>query len=424
MFSTVIQRPGHSSHVVEERIDTRKDGTYLWCDCGGWKFKVNKGGCAHVQLARPEYEQRSDAPDPAPAISAVTLDTGAETKTISQKAPHSGAAVQVQVPFKPQLAKLVDPPQEVNGEWVFPAMPFRQTGWVYEPKWDGHRVVAVVTDGGVVLWSRSGLTHEPWPEISAAMSRFPVGTILDGEAIVLRDGKPSLSALGKRAALSKQASYEAVRYEVFDVVQLAGTPAVKFPYSQRREALMGLVEAFGDGHTIEVSPSFTDGAKVWADVVVPMQLEGLIAKRVDAPYRFDERGTWLKLKLNRRDDFVVVGFTSGEGSRASSFGAIVLASRETDGSLRYRGKSGTGSNLNEETALLTAQLLGQFAVDQPPFPTTELRKIRSHIMKPGRTLTWIKPGSVVATIEYAEMSDDGVPRFPSMKSVRLVEQQQ
>jgi hypothetical protein len=59
LWSTVIQRPGHASHTVEERVDTRLGGTYLWCDCTGWKFKASKGGCIHVQLAR---EQQAAGP--------------------------------------------------------------------------------------------------------------------------------------------------------------------------------------------------------------------------------------------------------------------------------------------------------------------------------------------------------------------------
>ncbi len=323
----------------------------------------------------------------------------------------------LELPIKPQLAELVEPPSlDAAGKWTFPRRPFAAQGWVYEPKYDGNRMIAVV-DTRVTLFSRSGrvITGE-YPLIAQSLASFPAGTILDGETIVLRDGKPSISALARRRYARPEELRKSLRYMVFDQIRREdGVEIWAAPYSTRRGILRNTLGTYSTDDIVQLSECYSDGRHVWETVVVPLGLEGLIAKPVNAPYKFGERGTWLKIKLNSRSEFEIVGYTAGEGSRERSFGAAVLATREPDGSLRYRGRSGTGMTLSDASRMLS--LMQRFETTEVPFAAPQLRKIKGRIGP--REVTWIKPGRILATIEYAEVSDDGVPRFPSLKGVRM-----
>jgi len=180
--------------------------------------------------------------------------------------------------------------------------PFDSDQHLFEIKWDGIRCLAFVEDWRVRLQSRelTEITFQ-FPEL-AGLGRLPSGTILDGELVVFQDDKPSLAAIQRRALLQNSSRIQhlsrvaPVTYMVFDLLFLKDTSLMAACLSFRREALIDLFEQFP-------SPGFQlseglrrCGCKLYAQVV-RLGLEGMMAKRLDAPYLTGRRSrNWLKIK--------------------------------------------------------------------------------------------------------------------------------
>jgi bifunctional non-homologous end joining protein LigD len=314
-------------------------------------------------------------------------------------------------PIKPMLAELSQSP--ADGKFPYP---FGRDGWTYELKWDGNRLVAWARPGRIpLLWSRSGrvITSE-YPEIAEALMHVPREVVLDGEVVMLRDGKVALQALANRRKATKAERAKNLRYAVFDAPYENGMPStLRLGQSgdeegTRRAAVRYYVDLIGP--PLMEGPVYTDGQLAW-ERVTQERLEGLIAKPAASLYKFGERGTWLKLKLNQQERFVIVGYTAGDGARAGTVGALVLAKRE-NGKLVYAGKCGTGFNwkslqeLDERFRTLEA-LHG-------PWGARELLAVKRHIGP--KQVTWVDP-VLEATVEFSEYSDAGIPRFPSFKGL-------
>src|SRR5262249_42073087 len=146
-------------------------------------------------------------------------------------------------------------------------------------------------------------------------------------------GRPSFSAMqqGKPGT--------PIVYEVFDVLEIDGEPVVALPLAQRRKRLDALLDG-RNGH-VRLSALFDDGDALF-EAAEKQGLEGIAAKRADSPYAVGRRTReWLKIKTTGRQEFLIAGYTKGQGRRASSFGSLVLAVRG-GGGLEYAGNVGTG----------------------------------------------------------------------------------
>jgi bifunctional non-homologous end joining protein LigD len=227
---------------------------------------------------------------------------------------------------KPQLCKLVDaPPQGPE--------------WLHEIKYDGYRMHARLDRGRVQLLTRTGLdwTHK-YPSIAAALSVLPVKqAYLDGELCGVRsDGKTSFSLI---QAASDAGNADALVFFLFDLLYFDGEMLSAAPLPERKERLRGLLTNAGtplqySDHQLGHGPEFYARA-------CELSLEGIISKRADAPYSPGNRGLWLKVKCQNREEFVVVGWTEPEGARPW-LGALLLAYYDPDGRLVYAGRVGTG----------------------------------------------------------------------------------
>lgn len=302
-------------------------------------------------------------------------------------------------------------------------LPADDAGWAYEVKWDGVRVVATIADGRVGLRSSNGndITAR-YPEL-AGLADLLAGhaAVLDGEVVAFGDeGRPSFGRLQRRmhadpARTPHLLTEVPIAYVVFDLLWLDGTDATPLPYAQRRRLLEALVP---DGPWWQVPPAREgDGAELLA-AVEARGLEGLVAKRLDAPYEPGRRSAaWRKLKVRRQQELVVGGITPGEGGRSSAFGALVIGyhdpptagpSATTDarpgpGPLRFAGKVGTGFDAAELTRLLA--LLDPLAVDACPFDPPP----PAALVKGAR---WVRP-EVVVQVAFTEWSHDDHLRHPA-----------
>jgi ATP-dependent DNA ligase len=198
--------------------------------------------------------------------------------------------------------------------------------WLVEWKWDGIRAQLVCRAGDVHLWSRGEeLITQRFPEIVAAASRLPDGTVLDGEVLAFRDDRPlPFSALQQRIGRQKQVHQMArevpVVFMTYDIMELAGRDLRGEPLSTRRTALQELLTSSG---VLRISPSVD--AESW-DTLADLRstsrqrnVEGLMLKRRDSPYGVGrKRGDWWKWKIEPHTiDAVLIYAQPGSGKRAS-----------------------------------------------------------------------------------------------------------
>jgi bifunctional non-homologous end joining protein LigD len=280
-------------------------------------------------------------------------------------------------------------------------------GWAYELKWDGVRALAVIAGGRLRLYARSGAEiTAAYPEL-AGLIEVAADAVLDGEVVVLDPaGRPSFSALAERmhvrdrARASALAASSPVTYMIFDLLALDGTDLTGMPYRQRRQVLEELVPG---GARWLVPPWFTDGPATMA-AATEHTLEGVVAKRLDSPYRPGARSNdWIKVKRDLTGDFVVGGWRPG----ARRLGALLVGS-PVSGGLAFRGRVGGGISAAAERALLSA--LAPLATDGSPF-------VQPLSREDARGATWVHP-ELVVEVRYGERTPDGRLRFPRFVRAR------
>ncbi len=291
--------------------------------------------------------------------------------------------------LRPQLAQLTE------------RLP-KGDGWLYEPKWDGYRAIVTVSGGEATLTSRNGndLTERFGSVARAAAKavRTP-SAVLDGEVCALdEDGSARFEAL--------QSGSGRLILMAFDLLSVDDEPVHMLPLVERRERLEELLDPAVDG--VRVSPAFEDGEALLA-AARAQGLEGVVAKRADAPYRPGRRTPeWQKLKLRDQEDFPIVGYTRGTGKRAR-LGALVLGRREADG-LHWAGNVGSGLG-DEEVGRLLELLRPLERKSSPLVATPKMARVRAS------DLTWVEP-VLAAEVAYAETTREGRLRAPVYLGVR------
>ena len=271
-------------------------------------------------------------------------------------------------------------------------------GYVHEAKLDGYRAQAHLFDGRVALYTRSGLDWtDRFPTIADGVARLPAGKlIMDGE-IVSADasGRPDFSALQNDL---KRGRHDRLVYYAFDLLHLDGFDTRAAPLIERKRVLQSfLAEASEPG--IIYSAHFANGADLYARAI-ELELEGVVSKRSDAPYRSGRSEDWIKVKCPRRGRFVVIGFVPG----ANGISALRLGRREGN-ELLYAGKVGAG--FTRKSAAEVRRQLEVLAVKRSPLT----RPIREP------DTTWVAP-EFEAEITYGHITNDGLVRQASFK--RLV----
>ena len=278
-------------------------------------------------------------------------------------------------------------------------------GWLYEVKWDGYRMIATMRGGEIDLRSRNGNSlNERFPTVVRSLERAlrTPDCVLDGEVVAIgADGRATFSAMqqGKEGT-----SYVFV---AFDVLELEGEPSIGLPLVERREQLAALIDSRRAG--VQVSEAFGDGRLLFR-AAEEQRFEGIIAKRADSTYEPGRRSrAWLKIKTHGRQEFLIAGYTKGQGRRSGRFGSLILAVAE-GGRLRYTGNVGTGFN-DEEIEKLLARLR---PLERPASPFDEVPKLPK--VRKG-DVVWVEP-ELVVEIEFAEWTHDGRLRAPSYQGLR------
>ncbi len=288
------------------------------------------------------------------------------------------------------------------------AAPFDDPEWLFEVKWDGFRVEAVVDDGRVRLWTRGELDAaeryfgpflEPPSWIAARAA------VVDGEVIALDDrGEPDFALLQARIK-GRGAPVDGTPfvYEVFDLLHLDGRSLVDEPLEERRRLLE---EVLRPDSRVRLSEHIEGAGIAFFEIARGRGLEGIMAKDRRAPYLPGKRSDrWQKVKIRPEQELVVGGWSTGLG-KAVDLGALLVGVYE-EGSLRYAGKIGAGFT-NENRADLLAAVAG-LAADESPFEPAPPRAA-------ARDARWLRPELVIRA-EFAGWTGDGLVRQAAYKGI-------
>jgi ATP-dependent DNA ligase len=240
---------------------------------------------------------------------------------------------------------------------VIPAGP----KWQYEPKWDGFRCLVFRRGDKVELQSKAGkpLTRYFPDVVESARALTAKQFVLDGEIVVPRGRAFSFDDLLQRihpaaSRIAKLAKETPALLIVFDLLQDEGGRALlDLPLAERRPKLEAFAKTKLRGDGVRLSPATTklSNAKGWLKQV-GATLDGIIAKRRDAPYAAGTRDAMVKVKNYRSADCVVGGFRYGTDSKL--VGSLLLCLYDDAGLLHHVGF--TSSIARNEKATLTAKL--------------------------------------------------------------------
>lgn len=318
-----------------------------------------------------------------------------DTQTILKSAPKA----KVPGKLKPMKATLVDEP-------------FDEPGWLYEVKWDGYRAIANIQKDEVTLISRNNLPFEKYYPINNALKQWNMNAVLDGELLVLNE--KGISDFGAMQNWRSEADGNLVFY-IFDILWYEGKNLMGLPLIERQAILQSILPT--DNEHIRQSKVFDANGIEFFAAAERMGLEGIIAKKADSVYTSDLRSKeWLKVKVQRRQEVVIAGYTKNDGT-SKSFSALILGVHDDKGYLQFVGKVGTGfsDKLQKEMMaqfkpLITGKSPFDYEVDVDK-PT------RFRPKRMGAKPTWLKP-ELVCEVGFAEVTSDGVFRQASFKGMR------
>lgn len=397
--------PQPSVSVITGRTieQIRADGLSQW-------ISGNKGTPTQASLARDGAREPGNRG--REQTSKATSTRGAQVPSFprsqgpsSKKLKAFGLAKSGKDPYprdvKPMLATLVEEP-------------FDDPQWLFEIKWDGVRAIAALRADGprrdVTLRSRGGMTlNAQFPEVVDALyaQQLP-GAVLDGEIVALDDGgRAHFQFLQSRLHGNdgdRPHPAPQIAYYVFDLLYLNGHRLTDRTLEERRRILNAALQP---GAVVRVSDTISGNGRAFYKAAQQLGVEGIVAKRRDSRYEPGARArTWLKIKVKRRMDAVVGGFTRGRGARARTFGAVLLGAYDSEGQLQYIGHCGGGftdADLERVMALLQARRDAACPFAQVP-PTNE-------------RATWVRP-ELVVDVEHAGWTNDGLLRVPVYKGLR------
>ena len=200
-------------------------------------------------------------------------------------------------------------------------------GWMYEPKWDGHRVVVRRAGGAVDAVSSTGKPKLPqWPWLATAVrAATDRDVVLDGEVIAYDDeGRHTFQSVGR--------ADRDHAYVVFDLLALDGEDLRDHPWRERRELLEATVRPTSP---LTITP-VSDDAEVMEAATRAQRFEGIVAKRTSSTYQSGRRvPAWVKVKYTNAQEMVVGGYKLGEGNRTGSFGSLLVGVHDDDGRLQF-----------------------------------------------------------------------------------------
>ena len=412
----VIDPPGADAAeaVAKGKLDLELEGFKLH---GAYSL-VRTHSAAATQRINPEtswllikkrdgYSNERDVAEehPRSVLSGLTLEELRDSHTLGE-----GIAREIERSGAPQLAHPMTPERFPLALAKLTEHAFDDDKWLFEVKYDGVRALAIRDGAGVRLFSRNRVDiTDTYPEIALSLNALPFQRfVIDGEIIAANEeGRADFQLLQRRmhvrgAAAAKHLSRAIpVCCFAFDLLAFGGFDLRGLALEARKRLLAQVVR--GEGSVRYCDHTLAHG-RAFYDAVAESHLEGIIAKRRDAPYRAGRGGDWLKIKCPRIRHFVIGGYTDPRGSR-SHLGALLLGLWDKQERLHYVGKVGTGFN-DEMLTRLNRELTAR-AIEDSPF-------LRSSVTdsQVGRDSHFCRP-ELVCEVQFAEVTDDGCIRHPS-----------
>ena len=287
--------------------------------------------------------------------------------------------------------------------------PFDSEDHIFELKWDGTRALGFVSPDGTVRFQNRRLydiTYR-YPEIHPDVGGHKA--ILDGEIVVMREGRPSFMGLQDREHASSKftihlrSKESPATYVVFDILYLDGKELVTLPLMERKGILRDTVTT---SDRVTLSDYIEREGVAYYRAVLDRGLEGIIVKRKASRYAIGRRTKdWLKIKKRETIDAVVCGLTEGEGVRVDTFGSLILGVYDGP-TMRYIGRVGTGfsDDLRKELLARCEALRADRLFPAEPDMTEPVK-------------FWTRPGLVVEA-RFLELTPDGMLRAPSFGRIR------
>jgi len=321
----------------------------------------------------------------------------------SKKLLKKGKALAIPRNIEPMLATLAD---EIPGD----------ENWIYEIKWDGYRAIAYLNKGTVDIRSRNNKSfNEKFYPVHDALSKWSerekINAVIDGEIVVVNEeGMPDFSDL---QLWRSEADGQLVFY-LFDVLWLEGYNVMNLPLEARHQLLQAIIPA--ENSIIKISEQFNTSGKDFFSLAEQLKLEGIFAKKSNSIYNPGNRSKeWLKIKTEKRQEFVIGGYTRNENT-SKLFSALLVGLYE-NGEFHFVTPVGTGFNTNIQKDIL--QKLKPFETKTCPFiEEPEYNKpSRFRPNPPKAKVIWVKP-KLVAEVSFREVTKDGAIRHPSFKGLR------
>jgi bifunctional non-homologous end joining protein LigD len=333
-----------------------------------------------------------DVDHPPPTVYEKKTEKAKEKEKEKDKAkPLAGKKAALPASLTPQLATLATAPPAASEDWL------------YELKFDGYRLLARIDGDKVQCITRNG--HD-WtsrlPALAKTIAKLPTRSAwLDGEIVVAgENGAPDFQAL--QNAFDRN-STAAVAYWLFDVPFLDGQDLRALPVEERRAALARLLGKKPPAG-LYLSEAFDAAPADLLASSADLGFEGIIGKRKGSHYVSRRSPSWIKLKNQHRQEFVIGGYTAPQGSR-SGFGSLLLGVHDEKGALKYCGNVGTGFDAGRLTDIKAR--LDELATNECPFDQRPA----------GVKAQWVKP-KLVAEVSYGEWTREGRVRHSVFQGLR------
>ena len=281
--------------------------------------------------------------------------------------------------------------------------PFDDKDYIYELKLDGIRCIAYLGKDVVLHNKRYKDVSSIYPELMGTSKCVKKNTVLDGELVVLMDGKPDFYALQKRFLMSDRfriqlaAKKNPVQFAAYDILYHDGKDLTDKPLMERKAILQ---EKVSEGNGLSISRYIEERGIAFFNLAKEQNLEGIIAKKKDGLYHIGKKTSdWIKIKVMEDEDLFILGYQPDEDGVPKD---LILGYYDENGKLQCRGKVYLGVSKEERAIIL--KFAKKNTVKRPWFEKY-------------KNLVWLKP-ELVGTVRYMHETESGGMRQPVWKGLR------